>query len=346
MILPYQPRNDRVFFIAEAGVNHNGVLSDAIKLCEVARDSGADAIKFQTFKAKKLATSGATKAIYQKSNAPEFGTTQQEMLQMLELSEDEFRTIKRHCSDIGIEFISTPFDEESAQFLFDLGVDRFKVSSGDLTYLDFLTRLAGYNIPIIISTGMANLSEVEDAVTAIRDGGNPSLSILHCVSNYPARANQANLRAMQTLEQAFGLIVGWSDHTEGYAITLAAVAAGARIVEKHFTLDRSMPGPDHASSLEPSELRDLIANVRAVEVALGDGQKRPTDDERDTALVARRSLVAAADIPAGGVFDEANIAARRPGSGLAPKCAGIVLGRRAACDIAEGELLSWDMITS
>jgi N,N'-diacetyllegionaminate synthase len=335
---------DAVLFIAEAGVNHNGDVNTAIRLCDVAREAGADAVKFQTFKAASLATAGAEKAAYQDRNAPSEGESQRDMLEKLELTEAEFRAVRDHCATIGIEFISTPFDEDSADFLDALGVDRFKVSSGDLTHLDFLRRLAGYGKPVIISTGMATLAEVEDAVRAIEEAGDPPLSILHCVSNYPARPDQANLRAMATLAAAFGRPVGWSDHTEGGVITLASVAAGARIIEKHFTLDRSMPGPDHAASLEPDELAALIAGVRAVEAAMGDGVKRPTPDEQDTARVARRSLVAARDIPAGTRLGEADIAARRPGHGLPPKRRPEVVGRTAARDIAEGELLSWEVL--
>lgn len=337
-------REDGVLFIAEAGVNHNGDAQTAIALCDVARQAGADAVKFQTFNAALLATASAEKASYQDRNAPAEGESQRDMLKKLELTEAEFRAVRDHCAKIGIEFISTPFDEDSADFLNALGVDRFKVSSGDLTHLDFLQHLARFGKPIIISTGMATLAEVEDAVRAIEEAGNPPLSILHCVSNYPARPDQANLRAMNTLAAAFGRPVGWSDHTEGGVITLASVAAGARIIEKHFTLDRGMPGPDHAASLEPDELTELIAGVRAVEAALGDGIKRPTVEEQDTARVARRSLVAARDIGAGTRLGPDDVAARRPGSGLAPKRKSEVLGRKAARDIKEGELLSWEML--
>ncbi|MFC4724458.1 N-acetylneuraminate synthase [Glycocaulis abyssi] len=337
-------REDGVLFIAEAGVNHNGDAQTAIALCDVARQAGADAVKFQTFNAAMLATAGAEKASYQDRNAPAEGESQRDMLKKLELTVAEFRAVRDHCAKIGIEFISTPFDEDSADFLNALGVDRFKVSSGDLTHLDFLQHLARFGKPIIISTGMATLAEVEDAVRAIEEAGNPPLSILHCVSNYPARPDQANLRAMNTLAAAFGRPVGWSDHTEGGVITLASVAAGARIIEKHFTLDRTMPGPDHAASLEPNELTELIAGVRAVEAALGDGIKRPTVEEQDTARVARRSLVAARDVGAGTRLGPDDVAARRPGSGLAPKRKSEVLGRKAARDIKEGELLSWEML--
>ncbi|WP_429911434.1 N-acetylneuraminate synthase [Glycocaulis sp.] len=337
-------REDGVLFIAEAGVNHNGDAQTAIALCDVARQAGADAVKFQTFNAALLATASAEKASYQDRNAPAEGESQRDMLKKLELTEAEFRAVRDHCAKIGIEFISTPFDEVSADFLNALGVDRFKVSSGDLTHLDFLQHLARFGKPIIISTGMATLAEVEDAVRAIEEAGNPPLSILHCVSNYPARPDQANLRAMNTLAAAFGRPVGWSDHTEGGVITLASVAAGARIIEKHFTLDRAMPGPDHAASLEPDELIELIAAVRAVESALGDGIKRPTVEEQDTARVARRSLVAARDVGAGTRLGPDDVAARRPGSGLAPKRKSEVLGRKAARDIKEGELLSWEML--
>ncbi|MBR9824356.1 MAG: N-acetylneuraminate synthase [Alphaproteobacteria bacterium] len=346
MVFRRQHNDDKVFFIAEAGVNHNGDLANALRLCDIAHEAGADAVKFQTFKASKLTTKTAEKASYQTENAPDMGESQQDMLQKLELTEAEFRQVRDHCAEIGIEFISTPFDEDSADFLNELGVDRFKVSSGDLTHLPFLQHLARFGKPVIISTGMATLSEVEEAVDAIEQAGNPPLAILHCVSNYPAAPEQANLRAMQTIEMAFGRPVGWSDHTEGSAISLASIAAGARLIEKHFTIDRNMPGPDHAASLEPAELATMISDVRAVEKALGDGRKQPTPPEADTARVARRSIVAARHISAGEVFDANNLEAKRPGNGLPPKYLGQVVGRRASRPIAEGELISWDMLGS
>jgi len=331
--------------IAEAGVNHNGDVELALRLVDAAADIGADAVKFQTFNADALATADADKAAYQESNAPD-AASQLEMLRALELTEAEFTAVRDRCVARGIQFMSTPFDESSADFLERLDVDIFKVSSGDLTHLSFLAHLARKKRPMIISTGMATLSEVEDAVRAIEAAGDPPLAILHCVSNYPAAPEHANLRAMDTLASAFNRTVGWSDHTEGSSITLAAIARGAGIIEKHYTLDRSLPGPDHKASLEVEEMRNLIRDIRAVEAALGDGVKRPTPPELDTARVARRSLVAARDITKGETVDAAAIAVMRPGDGLPPKRQGDIEGRRAARDIRVGERFAWGMLDS
>ncbi|WP_439544159.1 N-acetylneuraminate synthase [Hyphomicrobium sp.] len=329
----------RIYFIAEAGVNHNGDLKKALALVGVAADAGADAVKFQTFSAGALVTAEAPKAAYQLRNDGAV-TTQAEMLAALELDEPSWRAIRTRCDEKGIAFLSTPFDFESADFLEALGVSAFKVSSGDLTYLSFLAYLARKGLPIIISTGMGNLAETEEAVRTIEANGNPPLAILHCVSDYPCDPADSNLRVLPVLEKAFGKPVGWSDHTTGYATGLASVALGARIIEKHFTLDRTLPGPDHKASLEPHELQQFIADIRTVERALGDGIKRPTKAELDTAAIARRSLVLLADVRSGEHLTRENCGVRRPGTGLPPKMLEFVLGRRVLCDLPAGTILS------
>lgn len=327
------------FFIAEIGVNHNGELGLARQLIDVAAQAGADAVKFQTFTAETLTTKSAAKANYQIKN-DDTSSTQIEMLKRLELSEADLAECRDYCAKVGIEFLSTPFDEPAAALLKKLGVDGFKVSSGDLTHLPFLEHLSQYGLPMIISTGMGTLGEVEDAVRTIEAAGDPPLAVLHCVSDYPALAEDCNLRAMDTLRTAFNKPVGWSDHTAGDAIAIAAVARGARIIEKHFTLDRGLPGPDHKASLTPEELKSLISKIRLVEMALGTGEKRPTANELSTAEVARRSVVAARSIPAGHQLEASDIGYKRPGLGLPPRMAGLVIGRTAVHDIPEDTLIS------
>lgn len=329
----------RCFVIAEIGVNHNGELDLAKKLIDVAAEAGADAVKFQTFNAEQLATRSVAKAEYQKNNDGAEGS-QLEMLKKLELSTPDLAACKAHCESAGIRFLSTPFSEDAADLLQDLGVDGFKVSSGDLTHLPFLKHMAAKKLPMIISTGMGTMGEIEDAVKAIEEAGDPPLGILHCVSNYPAAPGEANLSAMDTIAKAFGRATGWSDHTEGDAISIAAIARGARILEKHYTLDRSLPGPDHAASLEPGELQQLIASLRSVEAAIGDGVKRPQPSELNTAKVARRSIVSAKDIKAGEALDMTSLTFKRPGTGLPPKMIELLTGRVAARDIPADTVIS------
>lgn len=337
------PWDDRVFVIAEAGVNHNGDLQMAFDLIDVAAEAGADAVKFQTFRADELVTADAPKAAYQKVTT-DAGESQHAMLRRLELSHDDHRKLLVRCDERGIQFMSTPFDLQSAQFLDELGVSIFKISSGDLTNHPFLRQVAALGHPMIISTGMAWLSEVDEAVRTLEDGGVTRLAVLHCVSQYPAAFEDSNLRAMQTMGAAFGHSVGYSDHTPGIAMPIAATAMGARIIEKHFTLDRDLPGPDHRASLEPDELGAMVTGIRQTEVALGDGIKRPANSEMDTANVARKSIVAARDIATGEQLDDDALTMRRPGTGLAPRLAPLVLGRTAARDIAAGTLIELEMI--
>ncbi len=333
-------RGGRCVLIAEAGINHNGDLNLAHRLVETAAACGADAVKFQTFRAEAVLSPVAAKAAYQKATTGE-GESQLDMARRLELPFEAFVQLAEHCRERGIVFLSTPFDDESAGFLDSLGVSAFKVSSGDLTNLPFLRRLAAFGRPLILSTGMATLGEVEQAVAhCCRD----RLVLLHCVSAYPAAPADVNLRAMKTLRRAFGVPVGLSDHTAGIAVPLAAAALGACVVEKHFTLDRTLPGPDHRASLEPGELAALAQGLRDVVAALGDGLKRPVPAEADTATVARRSIVAARDLQVGEILTEEMVAIKRPGSGLPPVLLPHVLGRKLTTAARAGDLITWEML--
>ncbi len=332
------------FFIAEAGVNHNGSLDAALKLVDAAADAGACSVKFQTFEASKLVTKHAQKAEYQKQNTGN-NDSQFEMLKQLELSHEQHREVVTHCHRRGIMFLSTPFDEQSADFLNDLGVSAFKIPSGEVTNTPFLRHVARFGKPLIVSTGMCRLGEVEAAVETLEAAGCRQFVLLHCVSNYPADPRDVNLRAMDTLAAAFQVPVGYSDHTLGLEASLAAVARGACVIEKHFTLDRSLPGPDHAASLEPRELKQLVSGIRIIEQCLGTGRKTPAASELGTAAVARRSLVAAVDLPEGLLLDEAHIAVKRPGTGLPPSMRPHLLNRRLRRPVVAGSLLTLDDIS-
>jgi N,N'-diacetyllegionaminate synthase len=331
------------FVIAEAGVNHNGDMDLARKLIEVSAKSGAHAVKFQSFKTEKLVTKSAPKADYQARNTGK-ADSQDAMLRKLELTAADHRDLQDHSRKHGILFLSTPFDETSADLLDSLGVPAFKISSGEVTNLPFLEHIAKKGKPVVLSTGMATLGEVQVALQALQHGGNPPVALLHCVSNYPARASDTNLRAMRTMEHAFGVPIGYSDHTLGIEVSLAAVALGACIIEKHFTLDRAMPGPDHAASAEPAELTALVQGIRNVQAALGHGRKEPAASEANTAAVARRSIVASRDIPAKQMLDRDALALLRPGTGLPPAMLPYVIGRRARQDIKAGDLISLDIL--
>jgi N-acetylneuraminate synthase len=339
LIGPGQP----VFVIAEAGVNHNGDLKLARALIDVAVEAGADAVKFQTFRAERLATPDAPKAEYQVQTTGN-AESQFEMLRRLELSADAHRELQAYCHERGIIFLSTPFDEEAVDLLDELGVDAFKISSGDLTNSPLLEHVASKGKPVILSTGMSELSELIEAVSVLNTAGCENPVLLHCVSNYPADPAEVNLRAMQTMRSAFDVPVGFSDHTQGIDVALAAVALGACVIEKHFTLDRTMPGPDHRASLEPTGLRELVRSIRRVETALGNGRKVPTASELETAKVARRSLVAARDIPAGTTLERDMVVMRRPGTGMSPAMLNTLLDRRTVRPIAAGTILEDDML--
>lgn len=329
--------------VAEAGVNHNGDPESARRLVDGAFEAGADAVKFQTFKTERLVSPEAPKAAYQvrTTGAEE---SQFEMLKRLELPPEAHRSLLAQCRRQGIAFLSTPFDEESADFLDSLGVPAFKIGSGEVTNLPLLRHVARKGKPIILSTGMSWLGEVEAAVRAIREAGGPGLALLHCVSNYPADPRDANLRAMRTMAEAFDVPVGYSDHTLGADVALAAVALGACVIEKHFTLDRNLPGPDHRASLEPAELAALVKGIRTVELALGTGRKEPAASEADVAGAARKSLVMARDAAAGTVLTEDLVSIQRPGTGLPPAVLPYVIGRRLRRDVAAGAVITLAML--
>jgi N-acetylneuraminate synthase/N,N'-diacetyllegionaminate synthase len=332
------------FIIAEAGVNHNGDLALARRLIDVANEARADAVKFQTFKAERVASHDAPKAEYQQ-HFTERGESQFEMLRRLELSPEMHRELMARCRRAPCThgrqamFLSTPFDEQSADLLESLGVRAFKLSSGEVTNLPFLSHVARKRKPIILSTGMATLDEVAEAVRTIELAGNAELLLLHCTTNYPADPRCVNLRAMRTLAAAFGYPVGFSDHTPGIEVALAAVALGACVIEKHFTLDRNLPGPDHQASLEPNELRMLVQGIRNVESALGDGVKRPAESELENLPVARRSLHWRRSLEAGAVIGAEDLIALRPGTGIPPGKLPALLGRALATAVAEGKMV-------
>lgn len=330
------------FIIAEAGVNHNGSLELAKQLIDAAREAGADAVKFQTFHAEKVISPSAAKAAYQVETTGG-AETQLEMVKRLELPPQVFRELHAYCGQRGILFLSTPFDEESADLLEELGMPAFKVASGEITNWPFLEHIASKGKPMIVSTGMSEMDEVKSAVEVMRRAGARQLVLLHCVSCYPAAAARANLRAMQTMAQHFEVPVGYSDHTLGIEVAMAAAALGACVLEKHLTLDRNLPGPDHRASLPPGEFSALVRAIRLVESALGDGRKRRMPEEEDTARVARRSLVAACALPAGTVLAEEHVAILRPGTGVPPAQRGQLFGRRALHDIAPGTVLTREM---
>jgi N,N'-diacetyllegionaminate synthase len=331
------------FVIAEVGVNHDGSLVRALELVEAAAEAGADAVKFQTFRADRLATAAAPKALYQLA-ATDVAESQLEMLRRLELSPDAHRRVKAAAESAGVEFLSSMFDEESADMLHGLGVSAFKVPSGEITNLPLLAHVGQLGLPVILSTGMADLDEVKAAFGELAATGNEQLVLLHCVSAYPAPPAEANLRAMATMADAFGAPVGFSDHTLGIEVALAAVALGACMIEKHLTLDSSAPGPDHAASLEPGAFAALVSSIRSIESALGDGRKVPVPSERGTANVARKSLVAERDIAAGTVVTDEMVALSRPGTGLPAGSRGLIVGRVAAVEIPRGTLLSAELV--
>jgi N,N'-diacetyllegionaminate synthase len=331
------------FIIAEAGVNHNGSIQMARQLVDVAVKAHADAVKFQTFKPEKVCSPAAPKATYQLQTTGR-DESQLEMGKKLELPFEAFRELQAYCKSKDLLFLSTPFDYDSADFLSELSVPAFKIPSGEITNLPFVEHIARKGRPLIVSTGMSTLDEVDKTVKTICATGNQQIVLLQCVSNYPAQPSSVNLRAMHTLAKAFDVPVGYSDHTTGTEIASAAVALGACVIEKHFTINRDLPGPDHRASLEPDELAAMVRCIRNVEAALGDGEKRPALEEANTAAVARRSLVAARYIPAGTVMTEELIVILRPGTGLPPTMRRQLLGRRVRRDIEPGTLLSLDMM--
>ncbi len=328
--------------IAEAGVNHNGRLDMACQLIDVAVEAGADAVKFQTFRAERLLISGAPKADYQ-IKATSRNESQYEMLESLELSPEIHQELMSYCLHKDILFMSSPFDKESADLLKKLNVAAYKIPSGEITNLSLLNHVARKGLPMIISTGMASLTEVKEAVKVVKACGNEEILLLHCVSNYPTNPVDANLLAIKTMTQELSVPVGYSDHTMGSEVSLAAVALGACVIEKHFTLDRSQHGPDHHISLEPDELAGLVRSIRVVESALGHGRKEPALVEEEVAAVARRSLVAAKEISAGSAVTEDMISFRRPGTGLPPSMCNNLIGKIVRQDVKIGTLFTLEM---
>ena len=328
----------RTLVIAEAGVNHNGDLYLAKKLVDAAAEAGADVVKFQTFQASLLVTQHAEQATYQQKA---LGNTegQLSMLQKLELNSTQHAELIDYCQQQGIEFLSTAFDRPSFEFLAALKLKRWKVPSGEITNLPYLRQIGREGQPVILSTGMANLGEIEAALDVLEQAGTSrsQITVLHCTTEYPAPPNEVNLRAMQAMAHSFGVAVGYSDHTDGIAVPIAAVAMGAIVIEKHLTLDRSMPGPDHKASLEPDQFSAMVSGIRTIEQALGDGIKRPTPSEQANLPVVRKSLVAACPIHAGELFTEENLTAKRPGTGISPMNWDAWIGRKALRDFATDE---------
>lgn len=332
---------NRTLVIAEAGVNHNGDIELAKRLIDVAAEAGADIVKFQTFNADRLVTRTAEKADYQMQVIGR-EESQYEMLRSLELTLDMHKVLISHCGTRKIGFFSTGFDIKSIDLLVSLGQDHFKIPSGEITNLPYLRHIGRFGQAVILSTGMATMDEIEAAIVVLEQAGTPrtSITVLHCTTEYPAPMAEVNLRAMQNIRTAFGVAVGYSDHTSGIEVAIAAVALGASVIEKHFTLDRNLPGPDHKASLEPNELKAMIAAIRNIEVALGDGIKRPSQSEIKNKLIARKSLVASRAIKAGELFNAENITAKRPGDGISPMRWDEIIGCRAPRDFAVDELIA------
>ena len=325
-----------VKIIAEAGVNHNGSMELAKKLIDAAAKAGADYVKFQTFKPEKLVARSAGTAEYQKKNLHS-DESQLEMLNKLALTQEDFRELKRYCEERNIGFLSTPFDLDSLAFLDSLGMDFWKIPSGEITNLPYLEAIAQTDRPVVLSTGMADLAEVEDAMKVLTKQKPREITILQCNTEYPTPYEDVNLRAMQTMKEVFHVPVGYSDHTKGIAIPLAAVGAGAQVIEKHFTLDRTLPGPDHVASLEPDELQAMVEGIRQIEKAMGTGEKVPSSSEKKNIAAARKSLVAACRIQKGEFFTSENITTKRPGDGLSPMRYHEILGQVADRDYEEDE---------
>lgn len=323
------------YIIAEIGCNHNGSLDIATKLIDKAVESGVDCVKFQTFKADALISKHAEKAEYQKKTT-DATESQLDMTRKLEMPYEHHQFLIDYCKNKKVDFISAPFDFGSIDFLAQLNVDKIKVPSGEITNLPYLRKINALRKPVILSTGMATLDEVKSALEILKDC---SISLLHCTTEYPCPYEGVNLNAMLTLKEKFGLPVGYSDHTKGIEVPIAAVAMGAEIIEKHFTLDKNMPGPDHKASLEPEELKAMVSAIRHVDVALGDGKKEPAECEKKNIAIARKSLVAKKDIKKGEMFTEKNLTVKRPGNGISPMKWDEYLGKFAEKDYKEDDLI-------
>jgi len=329
-----------VYIIAEAGVNHNGNFDTACRLIDVARAAGADCIKFQTFRANNIASSYSKKAAYQKI-CTQASESQLEMLQKLELSFQEFKKLKEYCDLVEIDFVSTPFDLESVAFLKTLNMPFWKIPSGEITNLPYLIEIAKAGGNLVMSTGMCEIEEIKAALDVLNVHGAGEITLLHCNTEYPTPYGDVNLRAMETMRCAFSCPVGYSDHTPGIEVPIAAVALGAVIIEKHFTLDRNMEGPDHKASLEPDELATMVRGIRHIEQAMGDGVKTASQSEKKNIVIARKSIIARHSIKKGDMLTEENLAVKRPGTGISPMRWFDVLGTKAVRDFEEDELIEW-----
>lgn len=329
------------YIIAEAGVNHNGDIELAKRLVDMAKNAGADAVKFQTFKAEESTSSHADKADYQKRNTDD-DDTQLDMIRKLELPFEDFAVIKDYCEKKGIDFISTPDGEESLQCLVDLDVPLIKIGSTEVTNYPFLAQIAKTGKPMILSTGMSTLGEVEKALHVIYETGNNKVTLMHCTTDYPTPVEQLNLRAMETMRAAFGLDVGLSDHTTGFEGAVAAVAMGAVCIEKHITLDRELPGPDHKASMPPKEFDAYVKHIRNTELLLGDGRKRPTESEKNNMIQVRRSIMTKTALKKGTILTRDMLCLKRPGTGISPAFMDILLGRALKRDLEAEEIISWD----
>lgn len=326
-----------VYIIAEAGVNHNGSFELACRLVDEAKKAGADCIKFQTFKSDKLVSKNANKAEYQKETTGD--SSQKDMLKALELSYADFEKLKEYCDQTGIRFLSTPFDFDSIDFLNTIDMPFWKIPSGEVTNLPYLLAIAKTGKPVVMSTGMCNMDEIAAAIKVLKENGTAEIKLLHCNTEYPTPFEDVNLNAMKTMRDTFGLETGYSDHTKGIEVPVAAVALGAAIIEKHFTLDRNMEGPDHKASLEPQELQAMVSSIRHIEKALGSAEKKPSPSEQKNIEVARKSIVAAKDIRKGETLTGENLTVKRPGSGISPMRWFEVLGTEAVRDFTEDELI-------
>jgi N-acetylneuraminate synthase len=331
-----------VFIIAEAGVNHNGSLDLAKKMVDIAKNAGTDAVKFQTFKAEDIVTGNAKMADYQKKNTGK-NESQLEMVKKFELSYDDFFELKKYCDLKGIIFLSTPHTDAATDFLKHL-MPAYKIASGDATNIPFLQKISKNKKPIILSTGMTNMAEVKAAIKAIKGCGNNKIVVLHCTTNYPCPIEEINLRAISTLEKELNLPVGYSDHTDNIFVPIMAVAMGAQILEKHFTIDKNLPGPDHKASLEPKELKEMVENIRKAEKIMGSPIKKPTESEKKIMKIVRKSIVAKKDILSGQKINGSMLIIKRPGNGIEPKYISKIIGKKAKINIRKDQLIGWKMI--
>lgn len=332
--------NNHIIIIAEAGVNHNGNYELAKQLVVKAKEAGADYVKFQTAKPELVISKYAEMADYQKANTGK-QESQLEMCRKIHLTFDDYKPLKAYCDEVGIKFMSTPFDLESIDLLAEIGMDYMKIPSGEITNLPYLRKISKLNIPVILSTGMSRIGEVEDALHILLEGGmkREDIILLHCNTEYPTPFEDVNLKAMLTLRNTFGVRVGYSDHTKGIEVPIAAVAMGAEVIEKHFTLDHNLPGPDHIASLEPNELKAMIDSIRNIEKAIGTGLKEVSKSEMKNIKIARKSIIAARNIKTGEIFTEENLTVKRPGNGISPMLWDYVIGTKAKRSFIEDELI-------